>query len=88
MEDNAISYFKDNPGNYGWLLVAMGVVLLIGSIRKWKWVFESTRNYKLNLAWIIDRFGFRVAQICMIIFSIFFILLGLAWYALYAYYSL
>lgn len=48
------------PTSGGLIIIALGVLLLIGAIRRWKWVFDMTgeRNKGFNfLLFLYDLFG-------------------------------
>lgn len=77
-EEKAIDYFQQNPGNYGWILIVLGVVLLYGSIKRWGWIFEGDGRL-FNIAWVAQTFGYKTAQTLFAILSIIFIATGIAW---------
>ena len=74
-------FFTDIPStNGGLIIIALGVLLLIGAIRRWEWVFDMTgqRNKGFNfLLFLYDLFGDKGLRIGMIITSIIFILGGI-----------
>lgn len=68
------------PVNGGLIITALGALLLICAIRRWKWVFDMTgqRNKGFNfLLLLYDLFGDKGLRIGMIITSIIFILGGI-----------
>ncbi|MCP9612254.1 Imm17 family immunity protein [Coprobacter tertius] len=74
-------FFTDiTSTNGGLIIIALGVLLLIGAIRRWEWVFDMTgqRNKGFNfLLFLYDLFGDKGLRIGMIITSIIFILGGI-----------
>ncbi|OJY17389.1 MAG: hypothetical protein BGO98_00355 [Myxococcales bacterium 68-20] len=80
--DEAKDYFQANPGQFGWLPLVLGVVLLIGTFLKWGWVFEGGGG-RLNLAWIANTFGFRAAQVVSALLALAFVGVGVAMLTLY-----
>ncbi len=82
--DKVTLYFQENPGNYGIILVVIGIVLLIGTIRRWNWVVGETRHTSFGL-FLIEIFGEKYIIIRMYFLSILFIVLGIGWFLLYQY---
>lgn len=80
--DQAQVYFQENPGKFGWIAIVLGAVLLVGTFRKWDWVFEGGGG-RLNLAWIANTFGFRAAQAVSALLSLLFVGVGVAFLLLY-----
>ena len=74
-------FFTDiTSTNGGLIIIALGVLLLIGAIHRWEWVFDMTgqRNKGFNfLLFLYDLFGDKGLRIGMIITSIIFILGGI-----------
>lgn len=68
------------PVNGGLIIIALGTLLLIGAIRRWKWIFDMTgqRDKEFNfLLLLYDLFGDKGLRVGMIITSIIFILGGI-----------
>lgn len=68
------------PTSGGVFIIALGTLLLIGAIRRWKWALDMTgqRNGEPNfLLWLYDVFGEKGLRIGMIIGNIFIILCGI-----------
>ncbi|CDA87128.1 MULTISPECIES: Imm17 family immunity protein [Bacteroides] len=68
------------PVNGGLIIIALGTLLLIGAIRRWKWIFDMTgqRDKGFNfLLLLYDLFGDKGLRVGMIITSIIFILGGI-----------
>ena len=69
-----------SPVNGGLIITVLGALLLIGAIRRWKWVFNMTgqRNKGFNyLLLLYDLFGDKGLRNGMIITSIILILGGI-----------
>ena len=71
-------YFQQNPNQFGWILVIVGIVFLWGSIQKWEWIFQGDGRV-FNIAWFRENFGDKAAQIAFGFFSVVLIAVGLAW---------
>lgn len=55
--------FSQFPEEYaGLVLVAAGLLLLLGAIRDWDWVLEGNGS-RMNAAWISNTFGRKTARI-------------------------
>ena len=73
-------FSKMRPVSSGLIINAVGALLLIGAIRRWKWIFDMTGqrdkgfNFLLLLYYLFGDKGLRVG---MIITSIIFILGGI-----------
>ena len=68
------------PTSGGLIIIALGVLLLIGAIRRWKWVFDMTgeRNKGFNfLLFLYDLFGDKGLRVGVIITSVIIILGGI-----------
>ena len=68
------------PVNGGLIIIALGTLLLIGAIRRWKLIFDMTgqRDKGFNfLLLLYDLFGDKGLRVGMIITSIIFILGGI-----------
>lgn len=76
--DKVQAYFQNSPNQFGWVLVAVGVVFLWGSIQKWEWVFQGDGRL-FNIAWLREQFGDRAAQIAFGLFSVILIIVGIGW---------
>lgn len=61
--DKAKDFFG-TPGGAGWFFIGIGIIICIGAIRKWSWVFESDGRV-FNMRWIREMFGDVAAQILM-----------------------
>ena len=77
--DQVREYFQANPSRFGLILVLVGVILLWGTLRKWKWIFEGQAHRLFNIERIRGQFGDRVAQYVYGLFAIAVIILGLGW---------
>lgn len=66
--------------NGGLIIIVLGVLLLIGAIRRWEWVFDMTgqRNKGFNsLLMLYDLFGDKGLRVGIIITSVIIILGGI-----------
>ena len=71
--------FSSVPARYAmWLIVAFGVLILVGAICKWKWVLQmqGTRPFGF-LYWLGHLWGEKGYRVGMILLSIGIILCGL-----------
>lgn len=76
MKDREI--FSDIPaGCVAWLVVGVGVVLLVGAIRKWRWVLQmqGTRPFGF-LYWLGHVWGEKGYRVGMILVSVCIIACG------------
>ncbi|KAF2514695.1 Imm17 family immunity protein [Flavobacterium foetidum] len=80
---NVDAYFKEHPSHFGWLFIVLGIVLFIGSLKRWNWVYEDKPGTIWGTQWIIETFGFKTAQVLKILFSLLFIGLGIIWLLFY-----
>lgn len=76
--DQLAEYFQQNPNQFGWLFIAVGLIVSYGSIRRWGWLFEGGDGM-FNIAWVAEIFGFRTAQVMYILLSFLFIGAGMTW---------
>ena len=83
--NKAIELFKlnfiDNKAWAGLVLIAFGILILIGAIRNWDWIFKpSPVTYSLaKLDGIINTFGRTTGRIVAGIGSVLVILFGIGW---------
>lgn len=80
MEKEQDFFSKITPTNAGLILIAIGALLIIGAIRRWKWVLDMTgqRKDKPNLLlWLYKHFGEDGLRVGIIISSIFIIIGGI-----------
>ena len=33
------TFFKENPAQFGWVFIVLGIVFFIGAIKRWSWVY-------------------------------------------------
>lgn len=66
------------------LVIALGVVLLLGSILKWKWVLQTQGDRPMGfLHWMYSLFGEKGYRIAMGFLSVMIILCGIAFLLLW-----
>lgn len=76
--DRVQAYFQENPGQFGWILVVVGIVFLWGSIQKWEWIFQGDGRV-FNIAWFREIFGDKAAQFAFGLFSFILTVIGIFW---------
>jgi len=80
MGEQIINYGKEH---YYWVMMAGGLLILIGAIRNWTWVVEPTKDDESNgfKYFIIYVFGVEAYRILMGLCGIILIVLGIIfWY--------
>ncbi|NDV65337.1 Imm17 family immunity protein [Bacteroides sp. 224] len=81
------TYFEENPAHFGYILIALGIAMLVASIKGSKWLFEKDvigSTYSLNkLDGWINIFGKKTARVVAGICSVLLILVGVFWVWLY-----
>lgn len=80
MEKEQDFFSNLTPTSGGLIFIALGVLLLIGAIRRWEWVFDMTgqRNKGFNfLLFLYDLFGDKGLRVGVIIISVIIILGGI-----------
>lgn len=84
---NEQDFFAQLPKEYvGLVFVAAGVLLLVGAIRRWKWVLDMT-GQKSNKPFVFlsvmhDWFGENGVRIGIIVISVLIIICGLVMFVL------
>ena len=75
--------WKKFPKEYAPLIVvACGLLFLIGAIRDWDWVLEGDGRI-FNMAWVSNTFGRRVARILVGISGAVIMILGVLYFWLW-----
>lgn len=80
MEKEQDFFSNITPTNSGLILAAIGFLLLIGTVRRWKWALDMTgqRNGSFNILLLLyDLFGEKGLRVGVIILSIIIILGGI-----------
>jgi hypothetical protein len=81
-------YFEENPAYFGFVLIGLGIIGLIASIKGSKWLFEtdvSGSAYNLDkLDGWINVFGKKTAHVVAGIASVLLIICGIVWFWLYS----
>ena len=75
-------YFQHHPGSFGWLLIAGGLLIVIGCICNWNWVLESDGRV-WNMNWIINTFGRKAARIYVGLLGTVLVVCGVLMYIYY-----
>lgn len=82
--DNISDYFQANPGLFGYVIILLGILLIIGGIRSWNWLFEMGDSKMFSLYWYESRFGRKTARVVCGITGVVLIGIGIAWIFIYA----
>lgn len=77
------TFFKENPAQFGWVFIVLGIVFFIGAIKRWSWVYEDKPGTIWGTQWAIETFGFKIARILKILFSLVCTGLGIIWLLVY-----
>jgi hypothetical protein len=72
------NYFQNNPGNYGYILIVLGLVLIYGAYKEWGWIFEGGGR-TINITWIYNTFGKKAAKSIVMFFGAVLAVLGIFW---------
>lgn len=75
-------FFQNNPHYFGLILLLAGLVLLIGVIKDWSWIFQGDGRV-FNIEWFSTTFGRKGARVVMGILAVVLVLLGGIWFFLY-----
>ena len=76
-------FFKNSPQYFGFVIIGLGVLLITGSIRKWKWLTQGSDGKVFNDTWFSGTFGIKKLRILYIIVGVVLILIGIAWFFIY-----
>ena len=82
--ERANEYFKASPGLFGYVIIGLGVMFIIGAIRDWNWLLEGGDGKVFNITWFIATFGRKAARVMYGITGGVCILIGIAWIIIYA----
>ena len=76
-------FFKNSPQYFGFVIIGLGILLIIGSIRKWKWLTEGGDGKVFNDTWFAGTFGIKKLRALYIVVGIILIIIGIAWFFIY-----
>lgn len=74
-------FFQNNPKIGALIPILLGIILIIGAKRDWKWIYEQDGKV-FNLSWFKYNMGDKVARIIIYILSVLLILSGLILFVL------
>jgi hypothetical protein len=77
------SFFQSSPAHFGFVPVALGLLLIVAAIRKWKWLTEGGDGKTFNDTWFISMFGIKKLRRLYIIFGVVLILIGVVWFFIF-----
>ena len=77
------SFFMNNPKNFGYVFIALGILLLLGAICNWQWMVKSRHTYNLSKidGWT-NWFGPTVGRILYGMVGAAFLIWGILWFFL------
>ena len=85
--ENISNIISQNPGLIGLFIAAIGALIMVGAILKWKWIVgtDTTGNVVRTglIGWLVYKlFGRRVF---FILTGVVILLAGIAWYVAFTY---
>lgn len=78
--ENIQDYFQSSPKHFGFAIIGLGILLIVASIMKWKWLTEGGDGKVFNDTWFIGMFGKKKLHILYAITGVVLILIGIAWF--------
>ena len=82
------TYFQDNQILGGVLLLFIGIMLLLGSIYDWNWIFGNINpnNYNTQKTdGLLNMFGRKTARVIFGIISVVVMIGGIGWIIIYTF---
>jgi hypothetical protein len=76
-------FFQSSPEHFGFVLVALGLLLIVAAIRKWKWLTEGGDGKTFNDTWFISMFGTKKLRRFYTILGVVLMLIGVSWFFLW-----
>ncbi|NDV68302.1 immunity 17 family protein [Dysgonomonas sp. 25] len=73
-------YFQSSPKHFGFVIIGLGILLIVASIMKWKWLTEGGDGKVFNDTWFIGMFGKKKLRILYAVIGVVLILIGIAWF--------
>ena len=73
------TFFQSSPRYFGFVIIALGILLIVAAARKWKWLTEGEDGKVFNDTWFIGMFGKKRLHTLYVVIGAILVLIGIGW---------